>query len=106
VRLAKKAAELDPRSGETWLILGVAHYRAGQLQEAVADFAKATDSRPRDNCMRQLFMAMAHWQLGDKEKGRELYSQAVEWLEKNQPQDVEELRRFRAEAQTILNIKE
>jgi hypothetical protein len=53
--------------------------------------------------MRELFLAMAHWQLGDEEKARKLYSQAAEWLENNQREDPEELRRFRAEAKAILN---
>ena len=46
---------------------------------------------------------MAHWQLGDKAQARQLYHQAAEWLEKNQPRDLEELRRFRAEAAALLS---
>jgi hypothetical protein len=47
---------------------------------------------------------MAHWQLGDKEKARTRFDQAVQWMEKNQPNN-EELRRFRAEAAELLNIE-
>ena len=106
VQLAKKATELDPKNGYSWLALGVARYRAGQWQGAVADLEKSTDLRPRDNSVRQLFLAMAHWQLGDKGPARRFYNQAVEWLEKNQPPDPEELRRFRAEAAALLGIQE
>ena len=42
-------------------------------------------------------LAMSHWQLGDKEEARTWYDRAVEWMDKNQPEN-EELRRFRAEA--------
>jgi hypothetical protein len=50
------------------------------------------------------FLAMAHWQLGDKEQAHTWYDQAVQWMEKNKPQD-EELGRFRAEAEELLGIE-
>ena len=49
------------------------------------------------------FLAMAHWQLSDKEQARKWYDQAVEWMEKNKPED-EELLRFRAEAAALLGL--
>ena len=55
-------------------------------------------------------LAMACWQLGQKEEALEWYKQAVEWMEKNNdelmknPQWPEELRRFRAETEQILGI--
>jgi tetratricopeptide (TPR) repeat protein len=103
IQLAQKATELDPKAGDSWLALGVARYRAGQLQAAAADLEKSTDLKPRDNTTRRLFLAMAHWQLGHKEQARQFYKQAVDWVKKNQPPDPEELRRFRAEAAALLN---
>ena len=44
---------------------------------------------------------MAHWQPGEKDEARKWFDQAVEWMEKNKPDD-EELRRFRAEAAELL----
>jgi hypothetical protein len=44
---------------------------------------------------------MTHWRLGDRSEARRCYEQAVGWMEKNAPQN-EELRRFRAEAATLL----
>ena len=49
------------------------------------------------------FLAMAHWQLGDKQAARKWYDQAVAWMDKNQPDNVE-LRRFRSEAEELLKI--
>jgi hypothetical protein len=49
------------------------------------------------------FLAMAHWQLNDKDKAREWYDQAVAWMDKNAPQN-EELKRFRAEAAALLGL--
>jgi len=51
-----------------------------------------------------LFLAMACWQKGDKDQARQWYDNAVNGMEKNKSQD-EELRRFRAEAATLLGVK-
>jgi hypothetical protein len=42
-------------------------------------------------------MAMAHGRLDQKDEARRWYDRAVQWMEKNAPQNVE-LLRFRAEA--------
>ncbi len=47
---------------------------------------------------------MAHWQLGNKVEAHKWYDQAVKWMEKNQPK-AEELRRYRAEASEMLELK-
>ena len=48
---------------------------------------------------------MAHWQLADKDRARQYYKQAVDWMDKNHPKN-EELGRFRAEATALLGIAE
>ena len=48
---------------------------------------------------------MAHWQLGKKDKARAWYDRAVQWMNKNQPNN-RELRRFRAEAAELLELRE
>jgi hypothetical protein len=48
---------------------------------------------------------MAQWQLGEKDKARQWYEQAVAWMDKNQHQN-EELGRFRAETAKLLGIKQ
>ena len=49
------------------------------------------------------FLAMAHWQVGNKEQARKWYDRAVEWADKNQPADAQ-LLRFRAEAAELLGL--
>ncbi len=51
------------------------------------------------------FLAMAQWNLGEKEEARKWYDQAVEWMETKQPDD-KELARFRAEAAELLGISD
>ncbi len=49
---------------------------------------------------------MSNWQLGQQDQARQCYDRAVEWMEKGQTwqTDVEQLRRFRAEAEELLKI--
>jgi superkiller protein 3 len=103
VTLASKAVELDPKQGEWWNTLGVAHYRAGDAKAAIATLHKSMELRRGGDGNDWFFLAMAHWQLGEKDKARELYDRAVEWMDKNQPKN-ENLRRFRAEAAKLLGI--
>jgi hypothetical protein len=57
----------------------------------------------RGDAAQWFFLAMAHWQLDEKDKARKWFDQAVEWMDKNQPKN-EELRRFRAEAAELMKI--
>ena len=52
----------------------------------------------------RFFLAMTHWQLGSKEEARKWYDQAVQWMEKNAPENGE-LRHFRAEAAKLLGVE-
>jgi tetratricopeptide (TPR) repeat protein len=103
VELATKAVELDPDRGGCWGTLGAALYRAGEPRDAIQALQKAMQLRQDGNNF--FFLAMAHWQLGDKQAARTGYDQATQWMEKKRPAD-EELRRFRAEAAGLLGIKD
>jgi tetratricopeptide (TPR) repeat protein/serine/threonine protein kinase len=105
VELAKKAVTLAPNEGNSWNTLGVAHYRAGQWQRAVGALKKSMDLRKGGDSCDWLFLAMAHWQLGEKDQAQQWYDRAVQWMDKNRPTD-EELRRFRAEAAELLQVKD
>lgn len=48
-----------------------------------------------------LFLAMAHWQRGDRAAARSWYDKAIAWLDQNRPDD-DELTRFRAEADVLI----
>ncbi len=56
------------------------------------------------------FLAMAHWQLGQKDEARTWFDKSIRSMDKNQPQNdlnqrqIEDLRRFRAEAAGLLGI--
>jgi tetratricopeptide (TPR) repeat protein len=103
VNWAKKAVELAPKEGFYWNTLGVAHYRAGDWKAALAALEKSLELQKGGNSFDWFFLAMCHEKLGDKEKSRQWYDRAVEWMDKKQASN-EELRRFRAEAAQVLGM--
>jgi serine/threonine protein kinase/WD40 repeat protein len=112
VELAQKAVKVAPKEGTCWNTLGVAHYRAGHWKIAIEALTKSMElKKGKDESFDTLFLAMAHWQLDEKEKARQWYDRAVLWMEKNKDQlqgnkqRLEELRRFRAEAAALLGIE-
>ncbi len=104
LKLAQRAVELVPNKGAYWNTLGVAHYRSGSCKEAIAAFTKSMQLTHGGNSYDYFFLAMAHWQLGEKEEARRWYDQAVQWMDKNLPKG-KELGRFRAEAAELLKIQ-
>jgi serine/threonine protein kinase/tetratricopeptide (TPR) repeat protein len=103
VELAERATAAKPGDGKIWNTLGVARYRNGQWKEAIAAFEKSMELRSGGDAGDWFFLAMCHWQLGDKDEARKWYDKAVQWTEKNQPRNVK-LRRIRAEAEELMKI--
>jgi tetratricopeptide (TPR) repeat protein len=115
VRLVRRAQRSRPSEfgHSMWVLVGMAHYRAGEWQAALEAFEKAaqfpdTDSSTPD---RLLFSALARARLGDAKQARADYDQALRWLETNRNQyegylpRERELLRFRAEAAAVLDPK-
>jgi tetratricopeptide (TPR) repeat protein len=101
VALAKKALELRPSEASIWNTLGVAHYRAGDWKAGIEALTKSMELRAGGDSFDWFFLAMAHWRQGDKDEARQWLKQAVEWMEKHNPRNVE-LLRFRAEAEQLM----
>jgi tetratricopeptide (TPR) repeat protein len=97
------ATQLARTNGEYWNTLGTAHYRTGDWKKAIEALATSMKLREGGDSMDWFFLAMAHWRLGDKVASRKWYDQAVAWMEKHQPQNVE-LRQIRAEAARLLEM--
>jgi serine/threonine protein kinase/Flp pilus assembly protein TadD len=104
VELAKRAVELAPTDGNYWNTLGVAYYRNGQWKATIQALKKSMDLRKGGTSADFFFLAMAHWQLGEKEQARQWYDRAMRWMEKNQSKN-DELHRFRSEAAELLGIE-
>ncbi len=103
VVLAKNAVARVPDEGDFWKTLGAAHYRARDWQAAATALTTAMRLRNGGDSIEWFFLAMTHGQLGQKAEARKWYDRAVEWMDKNKPQEAE-LRRYRAEAAALLGI--
>jgi uncharacterized protein HemY len=103
VRFAQKAVELVPPEGDFWNTLGAAHYRAGEWKLAVEALNKSMGLRKGGDSSDWFFLAMAHWQLGEKEKAHKWFDLGVQWMEKNDPKN-EEFRRLRGETEQLLGV--
>jgi tetratricopeptide (TPR) repeat protein/tRNA A-37 threonylcarbamoyl transferase component Bud32 len=78
VRLAQKAVEAQPKSGEFWNTLGVAHYRYGDVKAAIDELEKAMSLRVGGDSFDWFFLAMAHWRVGDRDKAQIWFDRAVQ----------------------------
>ena len=105
VELAKHMLQFAPQSGRYWFTLGVAQYRASQPRAAIVSVHRSMELMSGGQSGHRFFLAMAHWQLGNKVEAHKWYDQAVKSMEKNQPRDAE-LCRFRAEACELLEVRE
>jgi serine/threonine protein kinase len=105
VELATKATTLAPQAGTYWNTLGVARYRAGDWKGTIEALHKSMELTKGGSGADWFFLAMAQWQLGDRQQACKLFGQGVTWMDKNKPED-KELRRFRAEAAQLLGIKD
>jgi tetratricopeptide (TPR) repeat protein len=105
VELANKAIELRPDDANHWNLLNVAQYRAGNWQAAVEALEKADAMIEGGDRPHRMFLAMAHWQLGNQDKARQRYAQGAAWIAAHAQND-EEQQRFRAEAEQLMGITE
>jgi serine/threonine protein kinase/Flp pilus assembly protein TadD len=100
---ARQAVALDPKIGNYWNTLGVAQFRAGQCQEAVATLHKSMELRRGGDSLDWFFLAMAHERLGNHDEAANWHRRAVEWMDKHKAGDPE-LRRFRTEAAQLMGV--
>ena len=55
----------------------MAHYRAGDWKASLTALEKSMELRKGGDSFDWFFLAMAHWQLGEKDEAREWYDRAV-----------------------------
>jgi tetratricopeptide (TPR) repeat protein len=97
VELAAKAVKMAETEPAYWNTLGVAQYRVGNWEAAIQALQRSVKLQSNGSSADWFFLAMANWRLGKRAEGRGWYVQAVDWMERNKPDD-QELRRFRDEA--------
>jgi hypothetical protein len=77
------------------------------LRDAVEALEKSTELKGQGDCSDWFFLAMAHWGLGNRDRAREWFQKAVQFMEKNNLSELSdpELQRFRSEASAVLGIE-
>ncbi len=101
LQMAKQAVDKQPENGNYWNTLGVTHYRDGNWQAAITALDKSRELHRGGDSYDFFFLAMAHWQLGDKDQAREWYDKATAALPKTKN---EELGRIQDEAARLLEV--
>ena len=104
MELAHRVLQHVPSSRMGWHVLGIAHYRAGKWQSAIESLETAMDLGKGGNSSEWFFLAMAHWQLSNKDQARRWFDQATEWMDANKPLDLE-LRHYRTEAEALTGFE-
>lgn len=107
VELAGRAVRLLPGNWSYYTTLGVAYYRAGRYEEAVAALEASLRGTAGEADAHDLyFLAMSHRRLGDVCLAMHCFERAQAWHDKRAggltKEMAEELGRFRAEAEAVL----
>jgi tetratricopeptide (TPR) repeat protein len=105
VKLALKAVKMEPGEGASWTVLGMAHYRSGHWKDGLEALNKSVDLHTVEEIgSNDVFLAMTHWQMGDKAEALRCYDRAAPLLEKNASTHPY-LKGLRAEAMELLGVK-
>jgi eukaryotic-like serine/threonine-protein kinase len=107
IELANEVIQNSPKVRDVWTTLGVAHYRAGAWNDAIAALRRSEAVTPElFTAVNGFFLAMAYWQLGETERGREYYAKTSQLVETASPPAGRELALFRSEASRLLGISD
>jgi len=103
VEHSRLAIEIDPGQGTFWNTLGVAYYRAGEIDEAKRALHRAMELRNEGDSFDWFFLALVHLKQGRRDDARQWYDKAVKWYQRAMPFD-RELYRFQVEAARELGL--
>ena len=104
VELAGRAVALQPESVPAWHAMGMARYRAGQWEEAIAALMKANElEHDKGFAFNGFFLAMAYHHKGDAKEARSWYARSVSWLADHKVEDQNAVR-YRNEAASQLGL--
>ncbi|MHC4672060.1 MAG: protein kinase domain-containing protein [Planctomycetota bacterium] len=103
--LAKQAVQLEPENGEHWHALGTAYYRLGDWQAAV-DAQEKCFGLQGPHAWGMFYLAMAHWQLGDKDQARAWHEKGLKQKVNVRSYNNAVLYRLEIEAAKLLGIDE
>jgi tetratricopeptide (TPR) repeat protein len=103
VELAKTLVERAPQEGSYQCTLGAAYFGTGDYPAAVRALEEAVRLPNGQTGLALYFLAMAHWQLGQKDLARKCYDRAVTQVERRKAWSAE-TGRLRVETEKLLGI--
>jgi serine/threonine protein kinase len=103
VAIATRTAERNPDARGSWSALGMAHYRAGEYRAAIAACERLLQRPDSFAGEAELFLAMARWQLGERDAAREHYARGAAWSDRH-VLPIAQVVRLRREAAALLGI--
>src|SRR5260370_3886127 len=122
MRIFALETQIEPKDSNMWNTLGSAYYQLGNWKEAIAALEESVklvhDIGGDQDCLGDdyPFLAMAHWQRGEKELARKYYEQGVRWIKTHssmtdvprQARDAcrREHHAYQAQAAQLLGIKD
>jgi hypothetical protein len=103
--LAREAVSQWPCYSEHWKALGLAHLRAGNLQDAIPALEHSILLRRDGDLSAGFLLAVAHQRLGEPTGARAWFDRAAAWMD-HLPGPRPEPGAFRAEAAALLGLEE
>jgi tetratricopeptide (TPR) repeat protein len=85
VKLASQVVARCSECGVYWNTMGAAYCRAGDFESALAALDRATALNDGDTAFDDVFLALAHAQLGNREQARHWLAQAMLRVERDYP---------------------
>jgi tetratricopeptide (TPR) repeat protein len=105
IELANDVIENSPKVRDVWTTLGAAHYRVAAWNDAIAALEKSESVVPGVfTAANGFFLAMAHWQRGEKEQARKWYAIGAQAMETAIQPTRRELEVLRKEASGLLGL--
>ena len=101
-KAADSAYQKSPEDPSLQNTLGVCYYRMGKWKEALELLQSSVKNA--DVIQNWLFLAMTHWQLGEKAEARTYMTKSILWKQKGRLDA--EVKRFLAEAETLMATAE
>jgi serine/threonine protein kinase len=95
----------DPkRAAAIWRQLAALEYHSGKYRKAVEAGEQALKSGEPEGLSAGFILAMAHWQLGRQDEGRQHYQEAAKWMDAHPNQRDVALRREQEEAYSLIGL--
>jgi tetratricopeptide (TPR) repeat protein len=104
VGIARRLMEEEPQNPDHQLTLGAAGVGVGDWRGTISALERPQPDRGSRAVLADFLLARAYVQLERGEEARKRYQTAVSWLEQHPNQSLE-VRRFRAEMESILGVQ-